>query len=144
MYKADENWQWSADDVYKTAVSEEETGLVSFGYLDSGSYIMKETKPPRGYAALPGYWKITADAWAEEENSRLIITYVREDGEETEVSEDSVIPADIYGNQYYIPNYPVDTLPAMGGNGTRTFTVTGLILTGTALILFTRARRYKK
>lgn len=144
LYKADENWQWSADDVYKTAVSEEETGLVSFGYLDSGSYIMKETKPPRGYAALPGYWKITADAWAEEENSRLSITYVREDGEETEVSEDSVIPADIYGNQYYIPNYPVDTLPAMGGNGTRTFTVTGLILTGTALILFTRARRYKK
>lgn len=144
LYKADENWKWSEDEAYKTAVSEEQTGLVSFGYLDSGNYVMKETNPPHGYAALPGYWKVTADARAEDEESRLSFTYVRESGEETEVSEDSIIPADIYGNHYYISNYRVDTLPVMGGNGTRMFTVFGLILTGTAFILFACAGRYKK
>lgn len=144
LYKADENWQWSEDVVYKTAVSAEQTGLVDFGYLDSGNYIMKETAPPPGYAALPGYWKITADAWAQEGEPKLTFTYVREDKTETKVSEDTIIPKDIYGNRYYIPNYPVDSLPSMGGNGTRIFTVFGLVFTGAALILFTCARRYKK
>ena len=125
-------------------MSAEQTGLVDFGYLDSGNYIMKETAPPAGYAALPGYWKITADAWAQEGEPKLTFTYVREDKTKTEVSEDTIIPKDIYGNRYYIPNYPVDSLPSMGGNGTRIFTVFGLVLTGAALILFTCARRYKK
>lgn len=146
LYYADEDWGWSenAEGVYKTARAAEETGVVSFGDLDSGNYIMKETDPPEGYAALPGYWKITADAWTTENEQKLIFTYVREDGTETAVSEDDLIPGDIYGNNYYIPNYPVEDLPSMGGGGTRMFTVFGLLFTGTAIILFVCARRNKK
>lgn len=146
LYYADEDWRWSedAEGVYKTARAEEEKGVVSFGDLDSGNYIMKETDPPEGYAALPGYWKITADAWTTENEQKLIFTYVREDENETAVSEDDLIPDDIYGNNYYIPNYPVEDLPSMGGGGTRIFTVFGLLFTGTAIILFVCARKNKK
>ena len=146
LYYADDNWEWSEDEkgVYKTARAAKDTGVVSFGDLDSGNYIMKETDPPEGYAALPGYWKVTADAWAAESDQKLIFKYVREDGTVTDVSEDNLIPADAYGNKYYIPNYPMDELPSMGGGGTRIFTFFGLLLTGTAIILFVCARRNKK
>lgn len=146
LYYADEDWEWSedAEGVYKTAWAAEDTGVVSFGDLDSGNYIMKETDAPDGYSALPGYWKITANAWAAESNQKLIFKYVREEGTETDVSEDNLIPDDAYGNNYYIPNYPMDELPSMGGGGTRIFTVFGLLLTGTAIILFVCARRNKK
>ena len=146
LYYADDNWEWSEDakGVYKTAQAAKDTGVVSFEDLDSGNYIMKETDVPEGYAALPGYWKITANAWAAESDQKLIFKYVREDGTVTDVSEDNLIPADAYGNKYYIPNYPVNELPSMGGRGTRMFTVFGLLLTGTAIILFVCARRNKK
>ena len=146
LYYADEDWGWSEDEkgVYKTARAAKDTGVVSFGDLDSGNYIMKETDAPDGYAALPGYWKITANAWAAESDQKLIFKYVREDGTPTDVSEDNLIPDDAYGNNYYIPNYPMDELPSMGGGGTRIFTFFGLLLTGTAIILFVCARRNKK
>ena len=146
LYYADEDWGWSEDEkgVYKTARAAKDTGVVSFGDLDSGNYIMKETDAPDGYSALPGYWKITANAWAAESNQKLIFKYVREDGNETDVSKDNLIPEDAYGNKYYIPNYPVNELPSMGGRGTRIFTVFGLLLTGTAVMLFVCARRNKK
>ena len=146
LYYADEDWEWSEDEkgVYKTARAAKKNGVVSFGDLESGNYIMKETDAPDGYSALPGYWKITANAWTTENEQKLIFTYVRKDGTETDVSEDDLIPGDIYGNNYYIPNYPVDELPSMGGRGTRIFTVFGLLFTGTAIILFVCARRNKK
>ena len=149
LYYADDNWEWSedAEGVCKTARAAEVNrvvGVVSFGDLDSGNYIMKETDAPDGYSALPGYWKVTANAWAAESNQKLIFKYVREDGNETYVSKDNLIPEDAYGNKYYIPNYPVNELPSMGGGGTRIFTFFGLLLTGTAIILFVCARRNKK
>ena len=150
LYYADDNWEWSEDEkgVCKTARAAEENGVVgvvNFEDLDSGNYIMKETDAPDGYSALPGYWKITANAWAAESDQKLIFKYVREDGtDDTDVSEDNLIPADAYGNKYYIPNYPMDELPSMGGGGTRIFTFFGLLLTGTAIILFVCARRNKK
>lgn len=152
LYYADDNWEWSEDGegVCKTARAAEVNGVVgvvSFEDLDSGNYIMKETNPPEGYAALPGYWKITANAWAAESDQKLIFKYVRKAGTETtetDVSEDNLIPDDAYGNNYYIPNYPVEDLPSMGGGGTRIFTFFGLLLTGTAIILFVCARRNKK
>ena len=146
LYYADDNWEWTedADGVCNTTQADA-GGVVSFGDLDSGNYIMKETDVPDGYAALPGYWKITANAWAAESDQKLIFKYVREDGtDDTDVSEDNLIPADAYGNNYYIPNYPVEDLPSMGGGGTRIFTFFGLLLTGTAIILFVCARRNKK
>lgn len=146
LYYADDNWEWSedADGVYKTAQAAKDTGVVSFGDLDSGTYIMKETDAPDGYSALPGYWKITANAWTTENEQKLIFTYVRKAGTETAVSEDNLIPDDAYGNKYYIPNYPIENLPSMGGGGTWIFTAFGLLFTGTAIMLFVCARRNKK
>lgn len=145
LYYADDNWEWTEDtDGVYTTTQADAGGVVSFGVLDSGNYIMKETDVPEGYAALPGYWKVTANAWAAESNQKLIFKYVREDGNETYVSKDNLIPEDAYGNKYYIPNYPVNELPSMGGGGTRIFTVFGLLLTGTAVMLFVCARRNKK
>lgn len=144
LYRADKIEDCTEENIYDTAVSDEETGIVSFGNLDSGQYIMKETKTPDGYASLPGYWKVTADAWTTDNSEKLNFIYVRDDGSETAVSEEEMIPADAYGNHYYIPNYPVDELPSMGGRGTRIFTVFGLLFTGTAITLFACARRNKK
>ena len=144
LYRADEDWNYSEEDVYRTAVSDQETGIVCFENLDSGQYIMKETKTPDGYASLPGYWKVTADARAESDEGKLGFVYVRQDGYEVSVSESDMIPEDAYGNHYYIPNQPVSDLPTMGGPGNRTFMFGGILLMGAACILCGFAVRNKK
>ena len=65
LYHADDNWEWT-EDADGVTTQADAGGVVSFGDLDSGNYIMKETDAPDGYSALPGYWKITANAWAAE------------------------------------------------------------------------------
>lgn len=144
LYRADEDWNYSEEDVYRTAVSDQETGIVCFENLDSGQYIMKETKTPDGYASLPGYWKVTADARAESDEGKLGFVYVRQDGYEVSVSQSDMIPEDAYGNHYYIPNQPVSDLPTMGGPGNRTFMFGGILLMGAACILCGFAVRNKK
>ena len=144
LYRADEDWNYSEEDVYRTAVSDQETGIVCFENLDSGQYIMKETKTPDGYASLPGYWKVTADAKSESDERKLGFLYVRQDGQGVPVSESDMIPEDAYGNHYYIPNQPVSDLPTMGGPGNRTFMFGGILLMGAACILCGFAVRNKK
>ena len=144
LYRADEDWNYSEEDVYRTAVSDQETGIVCFENLDSGQYIMKETKTPDGYASLPGYWKVTADAKSESDKGKLGFLYVRQDGQGVPVSESDMIPKDAYGNHYYIPNQPVSDLPTMGGPGNRTFMFGGILLMGAACILCGFAVRNKK
>lgn len=144
LYRADEHWNYSEEDVYRTAVSDQETGIVCFENLDSGQYIMKETKTPDGYASLPGYWKVTADAKSESDKGKLGFLYVRQDGDEVSVSQSDMIPEDAYGNHYYIPNQPVSDLPTMGGPGNRTFMFGGILLMGAACILCGFAVRNKK
>lgn len=144
LYRADEDWNYSEEDVYRTAVSDQETGIVCFENLDSGQYIMKETKTPDGYASLPGYWKVTADAKSESDEGKLGFVYVRQDGDEVSVSQSDMIPEDAYGNHYYILNQPVSDLPTMGGPGNRTFVFGGILLMGAACILCGFAVRNKK
>lgn len=144
LYRADEDWNYSEEDVYRTAVSDQKTGIVCFENLDSGQYIMKETKTPDGYASLPGYWKVTADAKSESDKGKLGFLYVRQDGQGVPVSESDMIPEDAYGNHYYIPNQPVSDLPTMGGPGNRTFMFGGILLMGAACILCGFAVRNKK
>ena len=144
LYRADEDWNYSEEDVYRTAVSDQKTGIVCFENLDSGQYIMKETKTPDGYASLPGYWKVTADAKSESDKGKLGFVYVRQDGQGVPVSESDMIPEDAYGNHYYIPNQPVSDLPTMGGPGNRTFMFGGILLMGAACILCGFAVRNKK
>lgn len=144
LYRADEDWNYSEEDVYRTAVSDQETGIICFENLDSGQYIMKETKTPDGYASLPGYWKVTADAKSESDKGKLGFVYVRQDGYEVSVSQSDMIPEDAYGNHYYIPNQPVSDLPTMGGPGNRTFMFGGILLMGAACILCGFAVRNKK
>lgn len=144
LYRADKIEDCTEENIYDTAVSDEETGIVSFGNLDSGQYIMKETKTPDGYASLPGYWKVTADAKSESDERKLGFVYVRQDGYEVSVSQSDMIPEDAYGNHYYIPNQPVSDLPTMGGPGNRTFMFGGILLMGAACILCGFAVRNKK
>lgn len=148
LYRADKIEDCTEENIYDTAVSDEvsdeETGIVSFGNLDSGQYIMKETKTPDGYASLPGYWKVTADAKSESDKGKLGFVYVRQDGYEVSVSQSDMIPKDAYGNHYYIPNQPVSDLPTMGGPGNRTFMFGGILLMGAACILCGFAVRNKK
>lgn len=144
LYRADKIEDCTEENRYDTAVSDEETGIVSFGNLDSGQYIMKETKTPDGYASLPGYWKVTADAKSESDERKLGFVYVRQDGYEVSVSQSDMIPEDAYGNHYYIPNQPVSDLPTMGGPGNRTFMFGGILLMGAACILCGFAVRNKK
>ncbi len=144
LYRADKIEDCTEENIYDTAVSDEKTGIVSFGNLDSGQYIMKETKTPDGYASLPGYWKVTADAKSESDKGKLGFVYVRQDGDEVSVSQSDMIPEDAYGNRYYIPNQPVSDLPTMGGPGNRTFMFGGILLMGAACILCGFAVRNKK
>lgn len=86
-------------------------GLLDFGELDYGEYQLVETKAPDGYNKLRNPIDVTIDA--EDSNQSLTVNNYKSGWE----------------------------LPKTGGIGTLSFTIVGLLLMGSALVLYIRRRR---
>lgn len=131
--KADGTWQKNEEE--STATSDA-SGLVSFADLQTGKYILEETKAPAGYEKLAGYWKVTVNAWTDIEADKLQIVYVKSDGTET------AVPVDSNSQNYYIQNYQVETLPLLGSKGTIAMYTIGfmLVVSGLAISLYVQKR----
>lgn len=119
---------WQKGELVATAISSEnpsKLGLVDFGEIAAGTYILEETKAPPGFTKPSGYW---------------IVTISIKNGEST-ISFEGVDVPGYDGSHNAIVNYRIGNLPTMGGKGTFIFAAGGVLLMGCAIILFLKLKR---
>ncbi len=114
---------WNVASPFRTATSTA-AGLVSFGDLVSGDYMLVETKTKAGYQLPVGQWLIHVDVKA---NPKLTIT----------ARGANMPPAfKLVSGKYSLPNYPSMTLPKTGRATGLWVTVIGVMLIGAAVPLW--------
>jgi len=98
-------------------------GLVDFGTLPEGAYLLVELKAPDEYARPKGQWEIVLDAGAQEP---VGITGIGK----------PLPPAFIQGSPRKLPNISPIIMPFTGSAGRLAFTITGVVCMTAALMLF--------
>ncbi|WP_394915483.1 SpaH/EbpB family LPXTG-anchored major pilin [uncultured Robinsoniella sp.] len=121
-----------------TAVSDED-GLVDFEDVPSGDYQLVEVQTNPGYSLPLGQWRIHVDV-THKENPITI-----------KAAGDPLPPAfikEIQGEKviYKLPNFKKADLPLAGGSGTKIFSIcgVGVILTAIILLVFTGGNSKRK
>ena len=126
FYAEEAGDDWQKGELVATATSSEDpSGLVDFGEIAAGTYILEETKAPPGFTKPSGYW---------------IVTISIKNGEST-ISFEGVDVPGYDGSHNAIANYRIGNLPTMGGKGTFIFAAGGVLLMGCAIILFLKLKR---
>ena len=126
FYAEEAGDDWQKGELVATATSSEDpSGLVDFGEIAAGTYILEETKAPPGFTKPSGYW---------------IVTISINNGEST-ISFEGVDVPGYDGSHNAIANYRIGNLPTMGGKGTFIFAAGGVLLMGCAIILFLKLKR---
>ena len=125
LYKADANGE-KTDQAIRSYTSGQ-YGAISIENLPIGRYVLIETEAPTGYMVSAKPWNIVV------ENDRTVtVTY---NGEDVTPREDNDT---IY---YQITNTKLYSLPESGGSGTYGFTISGVAILATALLLFINNKR---
>ena len=123
LYKANESWI----EVEKVKdVTSKDGGTFGFEKLLPGNYLLKETNAATGYSLVTEPWKIVIDNNGE-------VTVTKNDGE-TAIAKNSE-------GRYMLENAKVYSLPESGGPGTYGFTISGVAILATALLLFINNKR---
>lgn len=126
LCKADADWKQG--EVVKHNVESGENGAFGFEKLVPGNYLLIETKAATGYSLPQDPWKITVA-----ENGAVTVTKNNGTG---------ITPITSGGkNVYQIENAKVYSLPQSGGPGTYGFTISGVAILATALLLFINNKR---
>ena len=126
LCKAGADWKQGA--VVKDTVESGENGAFGFEKLIPGNYLLIETKAATGYSLPQNPWKITVAADGKvtvTKNNGTGITPITSDGKKV----------------YRIENAKVYSLPESGGPGTYGFTISGVAILATALLLFINNKR---
>lgn len=123
LYKADESWT-KGEEV--EAVISENGGTFGFEKLLPGNYLLNETKAATGYSLVTEPWKIVIKNNGE-------VTVTKNDGKTVIVKNSD--------ERYMIENAKVYSLPESGGPGTYGFTISGVAILATALLLFINNKR---
>ena len=126
LCKADADWEQG--DGVNVNVESGENGAFGFEKLVPGNYLLIETKAATGYSLPQDPWKITVA-----ENGAVTVTKNNGTG---------ITPITSGGkNVYQIENAKVYSLPQSGGPGTYGFTISGVAILATALLLFINNKR---
>ena len=123
LYKVDT----SGNEIRVKSYTSGQKGKISIENLPIGQYVLRETKAPTGYVKSAEPWNITV------ENNRTIT--VKYDGK------DVTSKSDNNKTIYQITNTKVYSLPESGGPGTYGFTISGVAILATALLLFINNKR---
>ena len=125
LYKVDANGK-KTDQAIRSYTSGQH-GAISIENLPIGQYVLIETEAPTGYMVSAKPWNIVV------ENDRTVkVTY---NGKSVKSRQDNDT---IY---YQITNAKVYSLPQSGGPGTYGFTISGVAILATALLLFINNKR---
>ena len=127
LYKAkvNEDSSWSQDGDAIVTTTSANGGGFRFTDLAPGNYLMVETKAASDYALPTNPWKII----------------VAEDGTVTVNKNDGTTGVERDNNKYLIENTKLYSLPNSGGPGTYGFTISGVAILATALLLFINNKR---
>ena len=123
LYKADESWT-KGEEV--EGVTSKNGGKFEFEKLLPGNYLLNETKAATGYSLVTEPWKIVIKNNGE-------VTVTKNDGKTVIVKNSD--------ERYMIENAKVYSLPESGGPGTYGFTISGVAILATALLLFINNKR---
>lgn len=123
LYKVDT----SGNEIQVNSYTSGQRGKISIENLPIGQYVLRETKAPTGYVKSAEPWNITV------ENDRTIT--VKYDGKDVTPKSDN------NKTIYQITNTKVYSLPNSGGPGTYGFTISGVAILATALLLFINNKR---
>ena len=123
LYKVDT----SGNEIQVNSYTSEQRGKISIKNLPIGQYVLRETKAPTGYVKSAEPWNITVA------NDRTIT--VKYDGKDVASKPDN------NKTIYQITNTKVYSLPESGGPGTYGFTISGVAILATALLLFIKNKR---
>lgn len=126
LCKADADWKQG--DVVKDNVESGANGAFGFEKLVPGNYLLIETKAATGYSLPQNPWKITVAT-----DGTVTVTKNNGTGITPITSGDK--------NVYQIENAKVYSLPESGGPGTYGFTISGVAILATALLLFINNKR---
>ena len=123
LYKVDT----SGNEIQVNSYTSEQRGKISIKNLPIGQYVLRETKAPTGYVKSAEPWNITVA------NDRTIT--VKYDGKDVASKPDN------NKTIYQITNTKVYSLPESGGPGTYGFTISGVAILATVLLLFINNKR---
>lgn len=123
LYKANTDGEQTGDPI-KQYVSDK-NGKVSIENLPIGNYVLVERKAPAGYQLSAKPWKIIVGS-----DRNITVTH----------GDDTVSPK---GNEkiYQLTNAKLYSLPNSGGPGTYGFTISGVAILATVLLLFINNKR---
>ncbi len=125
-----------------TAVSDDH-GVVLFDKLESGVYLLEETKPLPGFQAPLGNWTVTFDA-----SKKFPIMQITANGSPPAFWIEGDVESDLLGGdaslEYFLPNYPEMTLPLTGSFGVLAFVAIGIVLMGSAVLGYRMTRKKKR
>lgn len=129
LYEADAEWNKTSENPFNTEdiVSGNE-GRIELKALPVGNYLLVETEAATGYSLPTKPWKITVGSGG--------TVNVMDNEEETvgHITENEM-------TIYQITNTKVYSLPESGGPGTYGFTISGVAILATALLLFINNKR---
>lgn len=125
LYKVDANGKKTDQAIHSYTSGQH--GAISIENLPMGQYVLIETEAPAGYMVSAKPWNIVVA-----NNRTVTVTY---NGKDVKTRQDNDT---IY---YQITNAKVYSLPQSGGPGTYGFTISGVAILATALLLFINNKR---
>lgn len=129
LYEANAEWNKTSENPFNTAdiVSGNE-GRIELKALPVGNYLLVETEAATGYSLPTKPWKITVGSGG------TVNVMDNEEATVGHITENEMII-------YQITNTKVYSLPESGGPGTYGFTISGVAILATALLLFINNKR---
>lgn len=128
LYEAKEDWSKASENPINADIVSGDNGRINLNAIPVGSYLLEETEAATGYSLPTNPWRITVEGGG-------VVTVMDGNGHDVEnVSENGT-------TIYQITNTKVYSLPESGGPGTYGFTISGVAILATALLLFINNKR---
>lgn len=130
LYEAKEDWSKASENPINADIVSGDNGRIDLNAIPVGNYLLEETEAATGYSLPTNPWRITVGGGG-------TVTVMDGNGHAVDVDYVSENGTTIY----QITNTKVYSLPESGGPGTYGFTISGVAILATALLLFINNKR---
>lgn len=132
LYEAKKDWSKASENPINADIVSGDNGRIDLNAIPVGNYLLEETKAATGYSLPTNPWRITVGG-----GGIVTVTVMDGNGHAVDVGNVSENGTTIY----QITNTKVYSLPQSGGPGTYGFTISGVAILATALLLFINNKR---